>query len=73
MFKEDFAVQSDERYLFIYKENDIEYALLPDIVLSHEHDVRYLALLARFLAKEEGLVLVNIDCQEYLFEKIDNG
>ena len=73
MFKEDFAMQSDERYLFIYKENDIEYALLPDIVLSHEHDVRYLALLARFLAKEEGLILVNIDCQEYLFEKIDNG
>lgn len=70
MLDKDFSIHGDNRYPLILSQDDKEYALMPDVVLSHEHDVRYLAEVARFLAKEENLILANLDCQEYLFGKM---
>lgn len=54
-------IQSDDRYPYIYTENDTSFALLPDIILDHNQDNRYLLELSMFLSREEHLVLVIFD------------
>lgn len=68
--EEDFSLIQDERFPLISTYENMNLALLPDIVLTHEHDIHFLTQLARFLAKEENLVLEFFDTQEYLFGKI---
>ena len=54
-------IQSDDRYPYIYTENDTSFALLPDIILDRNQDNRYLLELSMFLSREEHLVLVIFD------------
>lgn len=64
----DFDIEPDYRSDYLLKQDGITYMCIPDPVLSHEHDIRYLCEMSRFLSSREGLVLSVFDVVSYLFE-----
>lgn len=65
--KEDFNVIDSDKYSYVLKQDNKNYALLPDVLISYEHDVNFLNDLSKYLASFENLILVKFDCLDYIF------
>ncbi len=59
----------EDVYPFVVKENDKNYAILPDLLLDNEHDIHFICELAMFLSEHDDLNLSLVDILSLIFDK----
>ena len=64
-----YSLYEDDRYPFIYKKDNLEFALLPDCLMDKNHDINFVLELAEFLAQNENLYIDVIDLLEVILKK----
>lgn len=66
--KEKIDYINTDIYPFVSNENNNEYALLPDCLLTHEKDIRFVMELAIFLSEENNLTIYLLDLLNILLK-----
>ena len=66
--KEKIDYINTDIYPYVSKENNTEYALLPDCLLTHEKDIRFVMELAMFLSEENHLTIYLLDLLSILLK-----
>ncbi len=66
--KDQYQITGDDVYPFIATVENKRYALLPNCLLTVEHDIHFVLELATFLAEEENLTLTVLDVLELLLK-----
>lgn len=59
--KEKIDYMNTDIYPYVSKDNNKKYALLPDCLLTHEKDIRFVMELAMFLSEENHLTIYLLD------------
>ncbi len=68
LIKENYDFVSEDIYPFIVKENDKNYAILPDLLLNNEQDIHFTCELAMFLSEQDNLSLSLLDIFALMFD-----